>query len=522
MQSSFLNRGVVLTLATMAGACSIGPAPDATAAVGMAAMATCSLKFVSGLSQGTAYDLLAKPAVRSLARNNAPTVTVVDTPNEKSVTATLVYSGTTYTSTAVYRDDLGCTPLVDHTPASLRQATQGFVPPTRVELDEEAPWPWGHGPAETDLIPASTLAQIETAVRTNQFETTQALRTLAVAIALDGRLIYERYASDYAQDPVVGPKVAAYLGQDTVDEHTPLIGFSTTKSVLALAYGVYVGESGLDITGAFPSTVYPAARPLTYKNLLQMSSGLVWREEPGLDLPYLRARSSLSPMLFEHGDQVTYLAGLGQDFTPDAKFEYNTGNSVLLMRALQNELLADEGLTHTPLASLQVGSDFFQERLFAPARVTSASMAPDEAGTYGAGSFLMMTARDWLRLGQLVLDRGYVDGEEVVPEAWINDVMLEASSANANYGGHIWLNSLKTMDASKAPCADVLVEPEDTEPGKKPWDVAYFNGLAGQRVIIVPSRSLVFARFGISLDGDAGAAETYTALCETLKALEEI
>jgi CubicO group peptidase (beta-lactamase class C family) len=314
--------------------------------------------------------------------------------------------------------------------------------------------------------------------------------------------------------------VAAYLGQDSVDENTRLIGFSATKSVMALGYGIHAAESGLDIESAFPTNLYPAARPITYKNLLQMSSGIIWRESPGLDIPYYRWRTSLSPMLFEHGDQVVYLAGLGQDFTPNRTFEYNTGNSVLLMRALQNELLADQGLATTPLASLQVGSDFLQERLFAPARVTSAMIAPDEAGTYGGGSFMTMTARDWLRLGQLVLDRGFVDGDEVVPEAWIEDIMLEASDASAGYGGHIWLNSLKTMAASKEACAQVAVDPEDTSEGQKPWDVAYFSGLAGQRIIIVPSRNLVFARFGLSIDGDSGAEESYQALCQTLEALE--
>jgi hypothetical protein len=176
MQRSFLNRGAVLMFASMAGACSVSVAPDPTGAVGLAAMATCSLKFVSGLSQDTAYDRLAKPAVRALARNNAPTVTVVDTVNEKSVTATLVYNGATYSSTAVFRDELGCTPLVEHTATSLRQQAQAFVKPTRAALDPEAPWPWGDGPVESELLPQQIIARIEAAVRTSQFETTQALR----------------------------------------------------------------------------------------------------------------------------------------------------------------------------------------------------------------------------------------------------------------------------------------------------------------------------------------------------------
>ncbi|HEY6879747.1 MAG TPA: serine hydrolase, partial [Polyangiales bacterium] len=305
-----------------------------------------------------------------------------------------------------------------------------------------------------------------------------------VAIAYNGKLIHESYASARG-----------------ITANTPLFGFSATKSVLGLGLGIARDDGAFKETDKLPVPSWGGSRPTTWLNVLHQDSGIKW-----VELPTASQSSNVTPMLFQSFDQAAYVASLPQNDPPGTTHLYSTGNSVLLTRMLENLLLAKAKLPNTPANSLKVTSDFFQQRLFAKARVSSAVFQPDEIGTFGGGSYLIMKTRDWLRLGQLVLDHGRVGNTQVVSADWIDNVMAKPSPIFPGYGGHLWLGKL----ADKA-----------DECSSFPDDAMWFSGYGGQKIIVVPSRKVVFARLGLTSTPEQGVNLTFGSLCKVLAQLPQ-
>ena len=131
--------------------------------------------------------------------------------------------------------------------------------------------------------------------------------------------------------------------------------------------------------------------------------------------------------------------------------------------------------------SAQSAYDFYETALFHPIGVNSAFIEVDASGQFVGGAYGFMSPRDWLRVGQLYLQKGEWQGEQVVSSEWI-DFIIEPSPAADFYGGQIWLNT-----------------------GQKRWsqlpeDVFHFQGHQGQRVIVIPSYDVVIVRTGVTED----------------------
>jgi CubicO group peptidase (beta-lactamase class C family) len=107
---------------------------------------------------------------------------------------------------------------------------------------------------------------------------------------------------------------------------------------------------------------------------------------------------------------------------------------------------------------------------------------------------LQASARDWLRLGLLLRDRGHVGDREVVPEAWI-DAMMKSSPSNPNYGFQLWLGRSFTPERRYSSASSFTAH--HGEPFAAP-DVVYMDGSGGQRVYVIPSRDLVIVHTGES------------------------
>ncbi|MBF8296037.1 MAG: hypothetical protein HW389_2582 [Bacteroidetes bacterium] len=62
---------------------------------------------------------------------------------------------------------------------------------------------------------------------------------------------------------------------------------------------------------------------------------------------------------------------------------------------------------------------FAETNLFGPLRISIRSWATDPQGVHLGGTGMRLTPRDLARFGQLYLHNGFIDGEQVVPRAWI-------------------------------------------------------------------------------------------------------
>jgi CubicO group peptidase (beta-lactamase class C family) len=376
------------------------------------------------------------------------------------------------TRAAVLRPGLGCT-LVPPGVTVEEIRNQPFAP---LELPPatQAAWPLGEGEAEYASLAtdrAALLQRLGDNVFSDPSDTpAERQNTIAFLVAHEGRLIYERYAAGYHREQ-------------------PQLGWSMTKSVTALLAAAMATDGMLrfDEPVGLPQWEGTPKAKITWKQLLNMAPGLQWDEGYG-------GASDATLMLFSTADQGQWAADLPLVDEPGTKFVYSTGFSNIAMLRLKQ--------LH---GSHQALYDYYQKRLFLPLGIRNGVIEPDASGTPVAGSRGVLRPVDWLRLGQLVAQRGQWNGEQLIaPE--LTDFLVAPSPASKEYGGMIWLHGW----------ADI---PADLRP-RLPEDIAMFLGHMGQRVIVVPSRNLVIVRLGASFDSERERRTTLSAVADLVVALD--
>ena len=106
-------------------------------------------------------------------------------------------------------------------------------------------------------------------------------------------------------------------------------------------------------------------------------------------------------------------------------------------------------------------------------------------------SYAYMNARDWLKFGQLHLNNGAWEGEQILPTDWVNYITKPTPASDGEYGAHFWLN----IDGTK---------PDENGDVRKryfpelPEDIYYFAGRDGQYVFIIPDKNMVITRLGLT------------------------
>lgn len=349
----------------------------------------------------------------------------------------------------------------------------------------DVPWPaddWPPGDTASPQIDAARLSRaLDDAF--SEPDPARPRRTRALLIVHHGRLVVERY----------GPGIS---------QHTRLLGWSMTKSVLASVVGLLVGDGRLDL--AAPTDV-PAWRrqgdprgAITLDQLLRASSGLAWNEtyEAG------PLRSSVIAMLYRGGrrDMPAFAAEVKLAHPPDTVWSYSSGTSLVISGIVRRALGGD---SDTVLR-------YARARLFDPIGARSFVLERDAAGSWVGSSYSWATARDWARFGLLHLRDGTWNAARVLPEGWVDRVRTPTpTSERGEYGSHWWLNA-------GPPGGGPLPIPG------APRDLFHASGHDGQSVAVVPSRDLVLVRLGLTpgdgrYDLDVAMAEMIACFADSAR-----
>ncbi|MEM6414496.1 MAG: serine hydrolase [Pseudomonadota bacterium] len=297
----------------------------------------------------------------------------------------------------------------------------------------------------------------------------------AVLVMRNGQIAAERYAPGY-------------------DANTIMMSASMAKSVTATMIGAAVHEGLIDITDRAPISGWAdpddPRSSITWIHLLQMQTGLEF-DEGGMG-PF-KDRSIMNVL---KRSAAEYAIDKPLIHEPGTEFAYATGTSNILQRALRNALEAQGVDYHR----------FGNEQIFGPLGMESFIFLTDSVGDFIGGSVAYATARDWAKLGQLYLQDGRWDGEQILHTNWVQSATTPADQSDRSYGFQIWLNN-SGKDERQPLLPNV------------PEDALMFWGAFGQLVVTIPSLDLVIVHLGRIYHGNSEATDPDTIFGEILEAV---
>lgn len=242
--------------------------------------------------------------------------------------------------------------------------------------------------------------------------------------------------------------------------------FSAAKTVVSLLIGAALDEGKIknldEKAGKYlPEFNSGGKEKITIRHLLMMSSGLDWEES---------AKNPLS----ENAESYygTDLRGLVMRQNviekPGIRFEYQSGDSQLLGYIVEKATGEDLSVYAQKKLWNKIGSE------------NNAYWSLDKlGGDEKAFCCMYSTARDFGRLGRLILQTGKWDGKQVISSEYMHEMFrnpnMKTSEGvpNLRYGLHIW-----------------------TYLGNPKSPIYYCRGIFGQYIISIPDLDLVIIRLG--------------------------
>jgi CubicO group peptidase (beta-lactamase class C family) len=286
-----------------------------------------------------------------------------------------------------------------------------------------------------------------------------AQNSFALIVARDGRIVHEVYA----------PGFTAASKFSTASMH---------KAVLALAYGPAIAKGRIALSDRLskhlPEFAGDPKGDVTIEQLLRMTGGI--GSPPAT--PGDPAAPSTQLMFGTDNRAAARLFTLVTP--PGTEFAYQNVSSQLAGLALQAVI----GRRY---------ADYLSKTLWAPIGAGDAAVWLDRPdGNPHFFCCLQASATDWLRVGELVRNKGKVGNKQVIAADWV-DAVTAASPLNPNFGMNFWRGS------PHAPVRRYAKAVPMTVAAAKPFareDVVFIDGAGGQRVYIVPSAGLTIVRVG--------------------------
>jgi len=271
-------------------------------------------------------------------------------------------------------------------------------------------------------------------------------KTRAFLVIKDDRIIYERYFGGFS-------------------EKTILPAFSISKTAAALLVGCAV-QDGLfasaddKIVKYIPELAQKSGyQDITIDHLLRMTSGIDFEEE-----------SVAGAMFYYSWDLRSRMYLYDVKWTPGTHYLYGSINTQLLWDAL-----------HRRIGGRTVAK-YFEERVWEPLGAEYAatwSLDSKQGGVEKLFGGFNATLRDHARVGALFLHDGKFDGKQILSSEWVKHSLepdpvpgiIDSSDGYVRHAKYQWFITLDSR-------------------------ARFAKGYNGQYIFLVPSKNMIFMRFG--------------------------
>ena len=301
--------------------------------------------------------------------------------------------------------------------------------------------------------PAETLSPWRFGIPLDVETIDSAARTLprlhSLLVSRGSELVFERYYNGTRRDHLANIK-------------------SVSKSIISVLVGVAIGRGLIQDVRTPISTWFPELsrdpdarkRAITVEDLLTMRSGLEGTSNRNYGAWVLSR------------NWVQHVLARPMFAAPGEEMEYSTGNTHLLSAILTKV---------SGTSTWQFASDVLAK----PLGFSLAQWPRDPQGIYFGGNEMLMTPRQMLAFGELYLNKGRINGQQIVPEPWV-----EKSCEG---------RERRVRRNDRFPGPDSMPDPiRDRRYGYGWWirdfadhEVCFAWGYGGQYVFVVPDLELV-------------------------------
>lgn len=268
------------------------------------------------------------------------------------------------------------------------------------EQEAEETWEWQHDTPDNHKIDSSVLNAVH--------DTMDAYPINAEVIVRDGVIVDEYYKEGY-------------------DKNSTFTLQSTSKSVTSAILGIAIDKGYIENVNVPISTYFPQIqesnsdylKEITIWHLLTHTSGFNASDTGNWE----EWRNS--------ENWVDYVLNRPVTSKPGTVFNYFTGNTHLLSAIIQQ-------------ATGKTAYEFGKEYLFDILDMDSVECGTDAQGILDGGNGFSMNVYDMAKFGQLFLQNGVWNGEQIISEQWIKDstsVQFERPSGSADYGYQWWVRT---------------------------------------------------------------------------------
>jgi len=267
----------------------------------------------------------------------------------------------------------------------------------------------------------------------------------AVVVTRHGRIVWERYWGGW--------------DEDSTDN-----SWSMAKSMTDALVGIAISEGKIKSVNESVADFIPEWRgtdkeEITLRNLLSMTSGLLWNEE------YFEVSEMITMLTSD--DQTAYVISRPRFHDPGDDWYYSSGDTQLFSAVIKAATGMEAG-------------QYAQEKLFGPIGMEGATWDTDTSGHTMTFCCVHTTARNFARFGYLFLRDGRWNDQQVVPADWVKESVEQSQWENQSYGFYWWLQDLPDV----------------------PKDMFMADGFQTKRIYVIPSLDIVAVRIGQG-DGEA-------------------
>ena len=296
------------------------------------------------------------------------------------------------------------------------------------EKEEKLVWEWQHDIPENHNVNKQALESLH--------ESLDSYPINSEVIVKDGVIIDEYYKEGYDQNSVFTLQ-------------------STSKSITSALVGIAIDKGFIEGVDIPISTYFPQIseygseykNQITIRHLLTHTTGLDASDTANWDEWLVSS------------NWVDYVLDRQAVSRPGTVFNYFTGNTHLLSAIIEK-------------ATGKTAYDFGKEYLFDKLNMDSVQCTTDPQGISDGGNGFALDPYDMAKFGQLYLNNGVWEGEQIISSEWIEQsttLQFDRSSGSADYGYQWWVRTF----------------------GEQNYPAYFAQGHAGQYIFVVPDLELV-------------------------------